>query len=133
MGRNRTSSRLEDKQIEKVIALSSFLSNFLHNAAGFFDALTASLTELKASRLAIKRGAAPMSTHDLTRIVSATDAKLAHILQRCEILKYELGRLHIETDSGTDLTSMMLYKDLLKSTLKKAHGVDYMIKITPAV
>lgn len=132
MGIKNKTARLEGPQLDQVIALSRFVASFLHAAAQSFDILTASLTELKSSRLAIKRGAAPLPHSELFKLLRQTDARLAGIIERCEVVKYELGRLQIETGSSFDLTELSIYKDLIKRALRDEHGVDFLVKLKAA-
>lgn len=129
MGVKNKTTRLEGPQLDRVIALSKFIASFLYAAAQTFDVLTASLTELKSSRAAIRRGAAPLNHTDLERITAATDERLADIIKRCTIIKYELGRLTLQADSDMDRTQLGIFKQMLKRILSEAHGVDFLIKL----
>ena len=129
MGVKYKTGRLEAVQLDQIIALSDFVAKYLRHASEIFEGLSVALNELKSSRLAIRRGAAPLNHTDLERITAATDERLADIIKRCTIIKYELGRLTLQADSDMDRTQLGIFKQMLQRVLSEAHGVDFLIKL----
>ena len=87
MGVKYKTGRLEAVQLDQIIALADFVAKYLRHASEIFEGLSVALNELKSSRAAIRRGAAPLNHTDLERITAATDERLADIIKRCTIIK----------------------------------------------
>lgn len=134
MGIANKPTQLSIAHLDHMIALAHFVAKFFRLIADFADIFGESLLELKRIRVSIKGGRLAGSINEFLDRLSndELDSTIRDVLERSKVVKFEMGRLWVQSTNSFDMNHLRLLKDVIRNRLKTQYGTEFNVRIAGA-
>jgi hypothetical protein len=121
-----TVTRRELLGLVKMLKFILAVMAWLQNAIG---AILAALEELDQMRQVMKMRIKPVNFDEFVKVIETKDDKLAHLLRRCEVQEFTLGRLWLTTRDAFVQTFLGMNRDRLSDALSELYKAKFKVRI----
>lgn len=129
MGISSAKNQLKSVATTTLIVRIQHAAEALRDLAAVADEIGSRLEDAERLKKAAKTGNLPLDFDEFARAISQGNFDLAETLARCDVVRFDLGRLVLRPRSGADLAYLNVMRDILAGELATRFGRAFKIRL----